>query len=123
MSILTDRLTYRTIDLDGVDPLSDSRFPLIRDLPVYSQRRCREDEAGNAPLVSYRQYGDMGYWDIVLEYNALPSYLMLVQGLLLRFPQLQEIERVLQGAGQASRNRIRGSTFSDDFARRRVVVV
>lgn len=51
-----------------------------------------QSEEGRPDLVSFRIYGSVQYWWIILEYNELLSYQDIKNGTTIKYPSVQDIE-------------------------------
>lgn len=101
---LFDRLEYLRIDQYGVDPLSSIIYPSLNKLPTLYRRYLRDDEAGNPPLISFREYrsASVDVWWAIMEYNGIVHSKHLVAGLPLKFFEYGALLQLLQ---QAKRSR------------------
>ena len=78
---------------DNYDPLTSS---FLRQLPTLPENGFYsiQSEENRPDLVSFRIYGSVQYWWIILAYNAFTSHENIVNGLTIRYPGLEDIENL-----------------------------
>lgn len=82
-------------DSHGIDPLRDRLIPLINAIPNYTQHLIKQDERGAPDLISEREYNTDEFWWIILAYNGISSYRTLVEGKVIRIPNIASIIQIV----------------------------
>lgn len=100
-SQLYDRLEYMQFDR-CVDPLSSPFLDTLRALPAWKTRYVMDDEAGNLPLISYREYrfATVDLWWVIAEYNGIVHHLHLVAGSVIRLPSYHSIQQLFNSVAR-----------------------
>ncbi len=63
----------------------------VRKLPLFGEYVIQNEEM-RPDLISYRIYGNTQYWWILLIYNKLTNHEELVNGVVLKYPSLEDLE-------------------------------
>lgn len=98
-----DMAKFAEYQTDIYDTLNSHMWASITKLASAGEFRV-SDTAGRPDLISYRIYSTTALWWIILTYNGLIRPSDLVEGTLLKYPSLQDIETLrltlpaLQGA-------------------------
>src|SRR5438093_13127299 len=78
-------------DAQGIDPLRDKLIPKINAIQNYTNHRVQQDERGAPDLIPEREYNSDEFWWIIMAYNGLSTYRSLVEGMMLRIPNITEL--------------------------------
>lgn len=89
------RLFAIVSDRYGVDPLRDRIIPEINKIPTYSLHEVLQEERGAPDLISLREYNTDEFWWILLAYNGISSYRTLVEGKVIKIPDMGSIISVV----------------------------
>jgi len=76
-----------TADQYGVDPLKDNLVPELLNVTAFHLHAVTQDERGSPDLISLREYGSDQFWWMILSYNGIGSYRLIVEGLTLKIPE------------------------------------
>ena len=89
------RMYAVTVDKFGIDPIQDKIIPHIQAIRTYTTHEITQDERGAPDLISLNAYGSDEYWWIILAYNGIGSYKLLVEGTTLKIPDLASVINVV----------------------------
>jgi len=78
---------------DNFDPLTSSFLKSLKDLKYVGTYVVQGEEL-RPELLSYRIFGNVQYWWILMAYNAINSHEDVVTGLVLKYPSLEDIENL-----------------------------
>lgn len=73
------------IDKDGIDPLTMQIFDDV-DVSTSVNKRIDAGMDGNPQMVSFKQFGNNGYWRHILIANALVHPSEMTAGMLVQIP-------------------------------------
>lgn len=76
---------------DVYDILTSYFMDKVIELPVYGERVVQGEE-GKPDLLSYKIYGSTRYWWILMVYNAILDNSDIINGLIVKYPSLDDIE-------------------------------
>lgn len=82
-------------DGHGVDPIRDRLIPLINAIRSSTPHTVTQDERAAPDLISEREYNTDEFWWIILAYNGISTYRTLVEGLVIRIPNMADIVQVV----------------------------
>ena len=82
-------------DSHGIDPLRDKLIPMISKIEGYTNHRIQQDERGAPDLISLREYNTDELWWVIMAFNGISSYRSLVEGTILRIPNLPEVVKMV----------------------------
>jgi hypothetical protein len=82
-------------DKFGIDPLKDRLIPLINRIQSYETHQVQQDERGAPDLISERRYGSDEFWWIILAYNGISSYRTIVEGIILKIPNISTVVSIV----------------------------
>lgn len=85
------RLFSIVTDQYGVDPLLDKLAPEIMKISVYSLHDVLQEERGSPDLISVKEYDTDELWWVIMTYNGIHSYKLIVEGLTLKIPRYSEV--------------------------------
>lgn len=80
-----------TTDQYGIDALRDKMIPAITKIRGYTNHQVQQDERAAPDLISEREYNSDEFWWIIMAYNGLSTYRSLVEGMILKIPNLSEV--------------------------------
>ena len=80
-----------TVDSLGIDPLLDKVHFNLLDVEDFTFHQISEEEQERPDLLSYRSYGSVLFWWIILSYNRLIKVEDLKKGLILKIPSLSAV--------------------------------
>ncbi len=78
-------------DSFGIDPLRDKLIPKITSIIHYTIHVVTQDERGAPDLISLREYKTEGLWWIIMAYNGIGRYQLIVEGLQLKIPDYSAV--------------------------------
>ena len=78
-------------DRHGVDPLLDRIIPELNRIKNYTLHEILQDERGAPDLISLREYNTDEFWWMLLAYNGISSYRALVEGNVLKVPDMSSL--------------------------------
>lgn len=78
-------------DKFGIDPLLDRLIPSINAISQYTLHEILQDERGAPDLISLREYDTDEFWWVLMAYNGISSYRTLVEGQLLKIPNMSSV--------------------------------
>ena len=78
---------------DNFDPLTSSFLKSLKDLK-YEGTYIVQGEEYRPELLAHRIYGNVQYWWILMAYNAINSHEDLTTGLVLKYPNLEDLENL-----------------------------
>jgi hypothetical protein len=85
------RLFSVVSDIHGVDPLLDRLVPLITQIKTWTPHEVTQDERGAPDLISLREYRSDEFWWILMAYNGISSYRDLVEGKMIKIPNMSAV--------------------------------
>lgn len=80
-------------DTDMFDILDSTFLSMIKKLPTYGYILITTEER-NPPLISYKIYGTVMFWNIILHYNNILDVDDIVTGTRINYPSISDIENV-----------------------------
>ena len=78
-------------NIDNYDPLTSNMLFKLKDIPV-GGRYVISGEEGRPDLISYRIYGDVQYWWLLMFYNKILDPEDLINGMVLQYPDADELD-------------------------------
>lgn len=78
------------VDIHGIDPLLDKAYPNILKVEDFEYHQISEEEEERPDLISYRNFGSVDYWWVLLVYNKMTRVENLKKGLIIKIPSLRD---------------------------------
>lgn len=121
---LTNRLLYMDAPAGSaaVDPLSSTVRRELMKLPPILKFHVTEADCGRPAYISYRRYGTVDLWFLVMEYNGIMHHLDLEPGTYLELPEYSAVVNVLKKARAVSTRVGDEADGTRRIAQRRIVV-
>ena len=85
-------------DSYGIDPLQDKTIPSLMKLPLTRTHVVTASERGRPELISYREYGVVTLWWVVLLCNKIYRHKDLTEGTVLSLPEFAAISTAANAA-------------------------
>ena len=92
------RVIAVTTDSQGIDPLKDKIALKLLDIQTYTYHTVNQAERGAPDLISFEEYGKEDYWWHIMAYNGIYRFNQVVEGLVLKIPQLASIVQITNDA-------------------------
>ena len=93
-----------TVDQFGIDPLRDKIALKLLDIQTYTYHTVTQAERGAPDLISFEEYGREAYWWHIMAYNGIYRFNQVVEGLVLKIPQLASIVQITNDALSSNSN-------------------
>ena len=81
---------------DNYDPLTSSFLNDLKSLPKFGTWIVQAEEK-RSDVLSYKIYGDVQFWWVILFYNDLTDNDDLVSGMTIKYPNLTDLEDLYFG--------------------------
>lgn len=77
-----------------IDMLDHKLWAAISRISKFTTMRY--DGTQHITTISYAAYGKTGYWDVIMHYNGFIHPLEIEPGILIKIPDLGELDQILQ---------------------------
>lgn len=91
-------------DAYGIDPLKDKIALKLLTIKTYTFHTVNQAERGAPDLISYEEYGKEDYWWHIMAYNGIYRFNQVVEGFVLKIPQLASIVQITNDSLTGSAN-------------------
>jgi hypothetical protein len=88
---INNRYSSVYTDTYGIDPLMDRTVPALMGLPLSRTHIVLSSERGRPDLISYREYGVVTLWWVVMLCNKIYNHKELIEGKVLLLPEFSSI--------------------------------
>lgn len=87
-----------TTDAYGIDPLKDKIALKLLNIQTYTYHTVNQAERGAPDLISFEEYGKEDYWWHIMAYNGIYRFNQIVEGTVIKIPELASIVQVTNDA-------------------------